>query len=882
MTGPNLAYAAAWYASQGVPVFPLRDGRKDPRTPQGFKDATTDAATVAAWWERWPSANIGAPAGVLFDVIDLDGPEAAAAVDALYPEGWPTTIAQTRTPRPGGRHLFIPVMGAPSKANLRPHLDTRGAGGYVVLPPSVTLAELDPDGTTKTHAGAYAWEGEPPTFGPPDVATLTACRPWRRVWDTPAPTVAPNLPRTPRMPSAGTTPYGARVLDAEAATVAATMVGGRNEALNRAAFKVGQLVPHEVNEGDARAALLDAARACGLPDSEAHTAIGSGLPNGMDNPRHPAERGRPAPLARLVERQVTTKLSPEPERIDPVTGEVLEDATEPQLDRKRSPAAVLADLAHARDWGDTNLRSHQRIAARFATYARGKVMFVHGAGWHRWDGTRWAPDANNAFTTRLLTELLTLSWSEAIADKDLQSDVRASMTAMGSRGVLELARSHEGLFAEHVDRDPWLLNCLNGTLDLHTMELRPHDPEDRITKVCGAAYRPEATADTWKYLVESSLPDADVRGFLQRWAGVALVGRVIEHVLVILTGEGRNGKGMIAHTIGKALGNADGYAITGAASMLVAGRYGDKPSAGELAAQYRLRGARWVVLSEIQRGARMDEATMKMLTGGDKIQAKRMGLDPVDFAPSHSLTMLANDLPVVDPDAKAVWDRLRVVPFTVDFSGREDKTLDERLESELEGVLAWCVAGLRDYLDRGRQLDEPDAVSARTDAYRDDNDALGRFIAEECVEHRAAHVSKADFAAAYAEWAEREREPKFGAKVMGARLNRRPGISEARTAGARSWQGIGLRSRDDGPDDPENLQTAVTTGNDSCDRSSQSISRESIVRNHREDLSQLSLTPATPVDKTVAEATPCRLHRDRPHPEACYTCAEMAGQGWGE
>lgn len=380
MTGPNLAHAAAWYASQGVPVFPLRDGRKDPRTPQGFKDATTDAATVAAWWERWPSANIGAPAGVLFDVIDLDGPEAAAAVDALYPEGWPSTIAQTRTPRPGGRHLFIPVMGAPSKANLRPHLDTRGAGGYVVLPPSVTLAELDPDGTTKTHAGAYAWEGEPPTFGPPDVATLTACRPWRRVWDTPAPTVAPNLPRTLLTPLAGTTPYGARVLDAEAATVAATTVGGRNEALNRAAFKVGQLVPHEVTEADARAALLDAARSCGLPDSEAHTAIGSGLPNGMDNPRHPAERGRPDRQAHAditSARVQSLNTSPESERIDPRTGEVL-DAAPVSQDAPQGPASTWTRVDLGATVAGLVAGTLRRAAPTVAPVRGGAALFYPG------------------------------------------------------------------------------------------------------------------------------------------------------------------------------------------------------------------------------------------------------------------------------------------------------------------------------------------------------------------------------------------------------------------------------------------------------------------------------------------------------------------------
>ena len=512
-------------------------------------------------------------------------------------------------------------------------------------------------------------------------------------------------------------------------------------------------------------------------------------------------------------------------------------------------------------WGDDNLRSHQRIAARFATYANGRVMFVHGAGWHYWDSTRWAPDANNARTNRLLMQLLQLSWSEAISDKELQADVRSAMTAIGARGVLELARAHEDLFAEQVDTDPWKLNCRNGTLDLHTLELRPHDPADRITKVCGAAYRPEATAPTWNYLVASSVPDVDSRAFLQRYAGVALVGRVIEHVMVILTGEGRNGKGMIAHTIGKALGSADGYAITGAASMLVAGRYGDKPSAGELAAQYRLRGARWVVLSEIQRGSRMDEATMKMLTGGDKIQAKRMGLDPIDFAPSHSMVMLANDLPLVDPDAKAVWDRLRVVPFLVDFSGREDKTLEERLESELEGVLAWCVEGLRGYLDAGRKLDEPEAVLARTAAYRDDNDSLGRFIAEECVEHRGARVAKSELAAAYAQWAEKWQEPRLSAKLIGVRVGKRRGITEQRNQQSRWWIGIGLRADDEADDDAaaddddgdepvRKAENALTRDNDTYDRFSQSISRKVDIENRRENVSHVS-QPVGEGDETV-------------------------------
>lgn len=296
----NLGAWATWYASQGIPVFPLRPGHKKPLTEHGLNDATTDVATITLWWQRHPDANIGAATGVVFDCIDVDGPEGAASLDALYPSGWPATIASDRTPRPGGTHLFVPPMGAPVKANLHPSVDTRGAGGYVVLPPS-TLVELrDADNQIEQHAGTYAWNGETPTFGPAQLATVRACKPWRRVWEASAPVATPTAPRAPLAPSQGTTRYGVRVLDAEAATVATAGRGGRNDALNRAAYKVGQLVPHEVTEADAAAALLDAARACGLPDAEARATLASGLRNGKGNPRRPEERDTSNPLAGLL------------------------------------------------------------------------------------------------------------------------------------------------------------------------------------------------------------------------------------------------------------------------------------------------------------------------------------------------------------------------------------------------------------------------------------------------------------------------------------------------------------------------------------------------------------------------------------------------------
>lgn len=440
-------------------------------------------------------------------------------------------------------------------------------------------------------------------------------------------------------------------------------------------------------------------------------------------------------------------------------------------------------------WADKGLRSHQRIAARLAQYGAGNALYVNGAGWHHWDGTRWAPDQREANVNRLVTELLKKCWQEAISDPMLAADVKASMTATGTAGVLSLASRQ--LFAAEVDSDPWLLNCKNGTLDLHALELRPHNPDDFITKITAASYEPIATSETWEAFLESSLPETNIRSFLQRFAGMALVGRVLEHVLVIGTGSGRNGKGILSGALSHALGD---YAVTASNDLLVAGRYGHK-SAGELAAQMVLRGARWAVMSELNKGDKLDESTMKTLTGGDTITAKLMGQNFVEFRPAHTFFMLTNDLPSIDANAKAAWARLRVVPFDVSFEGREDTTLEERLELEVNAVLAWAVEGLRNYHQEG--LNAPPAVIARTNEYRADNDPLRRFIAEECVTDRRARVMKTVFADAYQKWAFENREESLSPRAIGVQVKQIEAVTETRTETARHWVGIGLRGGTD-------------------------------------------------------------------------------------
>lgn len=133
---PGLASSALWYAEQGLQVFPLQPGSKVPYSgSRGCKDATTDPGQVRRWWAERPSANVGLATGHLVDVIDIDGPEGvrswAAAGDL------PPVLGTVSTPRQGGTHLYVRATGAGNRAAMRPGIDYRGLGGYVVAPPSV-------------------------------------------------------------------------------------------------------------------------------------------------------------------------------------------------------------------------------------------------------------------------------------------------------------------------------------------------------------------------------------------------------------------------------------------------------------------------------------------------------------------------------------------------------------------------------------------------------------------------------------------------------------------------------------------------------------------------------------------------------------------------
>ena len=131
----DLLDAALAYADKGIPVFPCR--ARKPLTEHGFKDASTSPEQIRAWWGKWPTAWIAIPTGKAsgFDVLDLDKKNGKDGFKHV--PDWrnlSSVIAETAS---GGAHLYFKADGVTCSADkIAKGVDTRGDGGYVIVPPS--------------------------------------------------------------------------------------------------------------------------------------------------------------------------------------------------------------------------------------------------------------------------------------------------------------------------------------------------------------------------------------------------------------------------------------------------------------------------------------------------------------------------------------------------------------------------------------------------------------------------------------------------------------------------------------------------------------------------------------------------------------------------
>jgi putative DNA primase/helicase len=439
--------------------------------------------------------------------------------------------------------------------------------------------------------------------------------------------------------------------------------------------------------------------------------------------------------------------------------------------------------------GEANLmvpstRTDLGFARRVVSALRGGARYEGGEQkWWGHDGQRFVADNAAAITgtAKKIGDEIWGEWKKLRTDRRQKTEcfARRWASSAGIEAAVKLARSEEGIAirADEFDRNPLLLNVENGTLDLRTLGLRDHSPGDLITHLASVTYDPAGKAETWlRFVHEVMAGDQEMVRFLRQVAGLAITGDVREQCLCIHYGSGRNGKSTFLTTLSDMLGS---YAGPGPTNMLV--YKGQHSQERELLFE-ALAGKRLVTASEADDGAKFSEATAKLLTGGDKVLARRRYWDSRPVTPTWHLHVAVNHRPQVVGRDAGIWGRVKLVPWSVTFDGsRQDPDLGEKLARERSGILNWCLEGLADW--RANGLVAPHKINVETARYRDDFDVVGAWIADRCNVGPGCVEVASRLHEDYLQWAASRNEQGLTNTMFGVRMEERGFMGDRPTAG---------------------------------------------------------------------------------------------------
>lgn len=750
-TAATMLDAALAYATRAWPVFPChtptatgcscrqdcgtRTG-KHPRTQYGLKDATTDEATIRRWWRQWPGANIGLVAGSVsgFVVLDVDSYAGGdVSLHALRTTYHPLPDTVQQLTGGGGLQYLFAHPGVP----ITNTVGALGPGLDVRSDGGYIIAPPSLHRSGRRYAWELAHHPEETPLAPMPDWLVALCK---------ATTHRPDLDA------------GASIAE-----------GQRNRTL----FVLGCSM-----------------RARGLSEAAIRAAL-EAINTTQCVP----------PLTAAEVRRITTSCARYPTGHTP-HGTVAHTESISRPATLAGPTTPYSDVYNA----------EALVAAHGAN-----LRYCYGWGnWLIWTGTHWQADDTGEIM-RLARATLKPLVAKALEAEDaplvkhlVRSHSHGMLTAMCKQAQ---SMNTIPLVPAACDTDPWLLNCRNGTLDLRTGTLQPHRREDLLTKCLPVAYDPEALCPTWERFLwrvmggtitsehaddrtarRDAQADADARAhrlihFVQRAVGYTLTGVTTEDCLFLLHGQGRNGKSRFLDAIHALLGP---YAKT--ADMRTFLSQERETIRNDLA---DLSGVRCVSASEVQEGRRFSEGLVKQLTGGDRIKARFLFQEYFEFLPQFKLFLACNHKPIIRGTDLAIWERIKLVPFTVTIPPEErDKELGSKLRAELPGLLAWAVRGCLAWQQEG--LGTPAEVTQATQAYQAEMDVLGHFFEDCCLVSAGVRVKTGHLYEAYIRWCDRNGETTLTPQAFGRQLSTRGFVQHKGTGGMRYWLGLGLQESANG------------------------------------------------------------------------------------
>nr|DAL37220.1 MAG TPA_asm: dsDNA helicase [Caudoviricetes sp.] len=436
--------------------------------------------------------------------------------------------------------------------------------------------------------------------------------------------------------------------------------------------------------------------------------------------------------------------------INTVTRNRMEGSAEQQKAPNKPLEDVLRDL-HAEQFE----ASDKGFGRLFATVFKDRHRYnPERRDFMLYDGSRWIDDTEGLAarsSAKDLSDALVRYAVSVDTDGKYLKAVTPLCNIRNRNNMLQDSRDITFFTNEDLDKNDYLLNVQNGTLDLSADKpvFLEHKPEMLLSKICNVSYTPAATCPEWdKFLEQIMQGDKEKIQYLQKIAGLSLTGNTQEETCFILYGSTtRNGKSTFCETLIYLLGD---YALTMKPETLAVKQNLDsRQASGDVA---RLAGCRFCNASEPPKRMLFDTALLKSLLGRDSITARHLHQREFSFIPKFKLVINTNYLPTITDDTVFSSGRINVISFDRHFEPHEqDRHLKDKLryKNELSGILNWCIDGLRLYRQQG--LVPPGAVQKATETYRTDSDKIGNFI-NECLAKTGRNSKAKDVYDLYIKW----------------------------------------------------------------------------------------------------------------------------------
>ena len=414
--------------------------------------------------------------------------------------------------------------------------------------------------------------------------------------------------------------------------------------------------------------------------------------------------------------------------------------------------------------------------------------------WFIWDETRWKTD-DNLEIERLAKDTVRKIYSEAsICDNDNQRKAIADHAKHSEantkiQAMITLAKSEANIIigVNDLDNNGYLLNCKNGTIDLKTGELLPHNKDDYITRIIPITYDIEVDSSLWsKFLNEIFLGDEELIKFIKYSVGYTLTNLINEQCFFICYGTGANGKSVFLDTLEYLMGD---YGKRVSPETFEAKKYNNTASE-DLAG---LKQIRYISTVETAQGHRLSESLMKTMAGGDStIRARFLYQNSFEFMQTYKIWIATNYKPIIKGTDEGIWRKVRLIPFEYNIPlENQNKFLKDELREEMSGILNWALEGCLGWQKMGLNNVMPDRVSKATKAYREEMDNISSFISECCVIQKDVKIKATELYEAYIDYS----GDKISRKFFGTRL-RELGYKNEKFNSGWFWTNLGLKTDD--------------------------------------------------------------------------------------